>query len=141
MIKTTGKFIYDPKRQDFRKTYKSRTLIVELQRDQMDLYYQWFLRQKFGQWLTLQRPMFGLHCTIVRGDERIKNENLWKKYQGQSIEIEYDPEKLKRHWTFWSIPVFSTRLEEIRGELGLQAYHDFHITIGRMYDHQLNFFT
>ena len=138
MIKTTGKLAYDPTRQEFRKTHKTRTLILELPHDQMDLYYQWFLTKKYGQWIAMQRPMWGLHVTVVRGDEHISKEKLglWKKYQGQSIEVMYDPERIKCHWKFWSVPVKSPRLEEIRAELGLKAFHDFHITVGRMYEWQ-----
>lgn len=138
MIKVKGKLVYDPVRPDFRKLHKQHTLIVELPRDQMDLYYQWFLRQKYGQCMAMQRPMYGLHCTVVRGDEKIDKAHIqhWKKYQGQSIEIEYDPTEIERHWAFWSITVKSQRLIEIREELGLHVFHRFHITIGRQYDWQ-----
>jgi hypothetical protein len=139
MIQTTGKLVYDPNRgEDFRKQHKTKTLIVELPRDQMDLYYQWFLTKQYGQWITMQRPMYGIHCTVVRGDEKIPQDrvHLWKKYHGQKIELMYDPEKLKSHWKFWSIPVFSQRLNEIRSELGLRPSEDFHITVGRMYPWQ-----
>ena len=138
-MKTKGKLVYDPKRgEDFRKQHKTKTLILELSKDQLDLYYQWFLTKKYGQWLTMQRPMYGLHVTVVRGDEKISQDKLkvWKKYQNQTIEIDYDPTKIKIHWKFWSIPVYSKQLENIRAELGLKASHDFHMTIGRMYPDQ-----
>lgn len=138
MIKVKGKLVYDPVRQDFKKTHKQRTLIVQLPRDQLDLYYQWFLTKKYGQWLTLQRPMFGVHCTVVKGDERISKDrlNLWKKYAGHEIELMYDPSRLERHWQFWSLTVESPRLIEIRKELGLRLDYRLHITVGRQYDWQ-----
>lgn len=135
MIKTTGKLVYDPIRFDFKKTHKQRTLILDLKRDDLDLYYQWFLKQKYGQWMSLQRPMYGVHCTVIKGDEFIPKDKLclWKKYQGQFLEIEYDPSKIERHWEFWSLSVKSKQLIEIRKELGLKEDFRLHITIGRQY--------
>ena len=154
-IKTSGKLVYEPTRHEFKKTHKMRTLIVELKRDQIDLYYQWFLRKKFGSWADhelrtqtvynetqtarrqvtenvpgLARPMWGKHVTIVRGDEQGFKSPNWGKYEGQKIDIFYMPE-LERTWKFWSIPVKGDGLFEIRRELGLKAFHDFHITVGR----------
>lgn len=138
MIKLRGKLVYDPIRPDFKKTHKVRTLILELPRDQMDLYYQWFLMKQYGTWIAMQRPMYGLHVTVVRGNEKIpaNRVHLWKKYSGKIIEIEYDPSKLVRHWEFWSLPVHSPNLVAIREELGLHLYHNMHITVGRQYNWQ-----
>jgi len=138
LIKARGKLVYDPARPDFKKTHKQRTLVAELPRDQLDLYYQWFLRQKFGQWLTLQRPMWGVHCTVVKGDERISPEKLkhWRKYEGHFVDLYYDPTRVERHWQFWSLTVESPRLVEIRQELGLRLDYRLHLTIGRQYDWQ-----
>lgn len=137
-LKTKGKLVYDPTRQDFKKTHKSRTLILELPRDQLDLYYRWFLKKQFGSWFELQRPMWGLHVTVVRGDEFIPKDklNLWKRNAGEVVEISYSVSQVERHWAFWSLTVESPRLVEIRKELGLTPIHRFHITIGRQYDWQ-----
>ena len=136
MIKITGKLIYDPHRTEFRKAHKQRTLIVQLPHDQLDLYYQWFLTKKFGTWMTLQRPMFGLHVTVVKGDEHIHKDklHLWKKYHGQTVELEYDPIAVERHWHFWSMSVRSQKLQDIRYELGLRLDYRLHLTFGRQYD-------
>ena len=138
MIKCAAKLVYDPNRPDFKKAHKTRTLIAQLRRDDLDLYYQWFLKQKFGQYLEIQRPMFGTHVTIVRGDESIGRDkmHLWKKYEGQILSFNYDPCSLERHWQFWSIRVESTDMCDIRAELGLRHQPNFHITIGRQYDWQ-----
>lgn len=138
MFKAQGKLVYDPVRPDFKKTHKTRTLIVELPRDQLDQYYQWFLEKKFGQWMTLQRPMFGLHCTVVKGDERISQDRMkfWKKYQGHRVELMYDPTRIERHWQFWSLTVEAPQLIDIRRELGLRLDFRLHITFGRQYDWQ-----
>jgi hypothetical protein len=139
-LKLTGKLIYDPNRNtewggEFRKQHKLRTLILQLPRDELDLYYQWFLQKKFGQWLDLQRPMYGKHITVVKGDERIRNLDKWKAHQGRKVEIEYSP-RLQPHWKFWCLPVRSPKLQELRNELGLSTDFKFHITVGRQYDWQ-----
>lgn len=138
MFTVNGKLVYDPIRHDFKKTHKSRTLILELPKDDLDLYYQWFLERKYGQWLKIQRPMYGLHCTIIKGDEFISNEkiHIWNKHQGMQIQIELDESSLKSHWKFWSLEVKSPELEDLRKEFGLNIYHNFHVTIGRQYEWQ-----
>lgn len=132
-LKTEGKLKYDPVRgEDFRKKHKSRTLIVELPRDQMDLYYIWFLQKKFGTFLHLDRPMFGLHVTVVSGKERVPRPEFWKKYEGEKIEIEYGVE-LRKNWQFWTLPVKANlKLTAVRAELGLPAGYHFHITVARL---------
>ena len=90
MIKLKGKLVYDPNRgADFKKTNKVRTLVLELPRDQLDLYYQWFLTKEYGSWLTMQRPMYGTHVTVVKGNEHIDGKYLplWKKHAGEIVEI------------------------------------------------------
>lgn len=139
-LKLRGTLRYEPYRADFRKTHKQKTLIVELKRDGMCDYYGWFLKRRYGEGYVLQSPMFGKHVTIVRGDEKLKHPEHWKKYEGRKIEIEYDPERVVKTWAFWSIDVRpSLDLLLIRQELGLKATHSFHITIGREYPHQHGF--
>lgn len=134
-IKTRGKLAYDPTRREFKKTYKTRTLIAELPRDQIDLYYQWFIKKQYGEWLSLQRPMWGIHVTVVRGNEPVPKLDLWKIHADRWVEFEYGP-FIRHHWGFWSLPVRSVELIEIRRELGLKAEHDFHITVGRQVEWQ-----
>lgn len=135
-IKAQGKLVYDPHRgSDFRKTGKTRTLIVQLSRDDLDLYYQWFVRRQFGEGMALQRPMFGTHVTIVGGAERVPNMDAWKRHQGETVTFEYGP-AVRNHWHFWSLPVYCEYFQELRAELGMKREPDFHITIGRQYDWQ-----
>lgn len=155
-LKTQGRLTYDPTRYDLKKVHKQHTLIVELPWDDLDLYYQWFLRKKFGTWFDYElrkqmifnetqtalhqinenipgvsRPMWGKHVTVVRGDEHEGFKSpLWGKHEGEMIDVFYAPE-LERTWKFWSIPVKGDGLFELRKELGLKAFHDFHITVAR----------
>lgn len=132
MLSITGKLVYNPKRKNFKKLHKMNTLIVEFSRSDLDIYYQYFLRKKFGDSYFLQRPLYGCHCTVVKGDEFIKPEyeSYWGKYNNRKIELIYNPEELYKHWKFWSLGVISNDLNNIRNELGLNKV-PFHITIGR----------
>lgn len=135
-IKTQGRLAYDPARHEFKKMYKTRTLIAEMARDELDLYYQWFLKKKYGDWLRLQRPMWGRHVTVVRGNEQVPCLDLWKKHAGEIVEFEYSP-MLEHKFGFWSLSVRGDELQALRVELGLmKIYHNFHVTIGRQVDWQ-----
>lgn len=131
----TGILKYDPFRPGFKKTHKSRTLIVDFARDDFDLYYQWFLKKKFGDWMEIQRPMFGKHVTVVRGDEPGYKSREWGKYEGEKIKVHVSP-CLNKNYAFWALPVESDDLLAIRRELGLKNFHNFHMTIGREYEWQ-----
>ena len=130
-----GTLVYDPVRPDFKKSHKTRTLIIELPRDTLDLYYQWFLRRQHGTWLDLQRPMYGTHVTIVKGNEHVPDLTNWKKHAGKTVTFQVSP-LVRRHWHFWNLPVRGPRLDELRSELGLTKTMPFHLTIGRQYDWQ-----
>ena len=131
----TGILKYDPHRPGFKKTHKSRTLIVDFARDNFDLYYQWFLKKQFGDWMEIQRPMFGKHVTVVRGDEPGFKADAWGKYEGEKIKVLVSP-CLNRNYAFWVLPVESDDLLDIRRELKLRNFHNFHLTIGREYEWQ-----
>lgn len=164
-IKARGRIVYDPKRENFNKTHKMRTMIIDLPKDDLDRLYMWFVarhvksyanlphttdtvaREKDenetwmrpyhrpGASFELLRPMYGKHITIVGGNEHVKNMHLWKKHEGEIVEFEYAPVP-RQHWQFWSLPVYGDHLQEFRRELGLKDEKDFHITIGRLHDWQ-----
>lgn len=139
-IKASGKLVYDPKRdENFKKTNKTRTLIINLARDtEIHHFYQWLIRKQYGDWLHLQDPMFGLHVTVVRGNEGVPDMSKWKKHQGEFFEFEYNTQ-LKCNWGFWNLPVNpSEKLVNLRTELGIEREHNFHLTVGRMYQHQID---
>lgn len=154
-LKTRGRIVYDPVRRDLKKTHKERTMIVELPWDDLDLYYQWFLRKQFGTWFDhelrsqtvfnasqtsthkidenvprINRPMWGKHVTIVRGDEPGWKSKNWGNHAGEMIDIWFTPQ-VDSTWKFWHLPVRGDNLFEFRRELGLKAFHNFHITIAR----------
>lgn len=136
LIKRTGIIKYDPVRRDLKKTHKSRTMIIDFPRDEFSDFYQWLLRKKLGEKFAMQSPLYGTHVTVVRGDEPGWKSPSWKKHEGEKIDVYYSPE-LECTWKFWSLPVAGDGLFELRRELGLKAFHDFHITVARGYDWQV----
>lgn len=131
-----GKLVYEPVRPDnFKKTYKKQTLVAELRRDSMDLYYQWFLRKQHGSWIDLQRPMYGLHVTVVKGTEPLPNPSAWKKHAGKLVNFEVSP-LVERAGIYWHLPVRCELFNQIRSELGLLTDYPYHITIGRQHEWQ-----
>lgn len=137
-LKTTGKLSYVDERaltdgKAFKKTWKSRTLIANLPRHcHLDQYYIWLLTRRFGPWAELTRPLFGLHVTIIRGDERFdqRYEELWGRWAGTKIDIEYNPIP-QLNWRFWSLEARSNEFGELRERFGLNPVINFHITVAR----------
>jgi hypothetical protein len=130
-FKLKGKLVYEPVRTELRKTFKAKTLIVDLPFDDLALYYCSVIKQKYG--VHLHPPMWGNHVTVVRGDEKPPKSQVWKKHEGETVEFEVSPH-LYRNWNFWCLPVRSQQLHDIRKELGLAAFHEMHVTVGREVD-------
>lgn len=91
----------------------------------------------------VQPQAFPTHCTVVRY-EVPPNLEAWGLYEGEEIELLYDP-YIFSGTIYWWLNCYSKRLEQIRAELGfaLPALHPadwsipepefeqcFHITIG-----------
>lgn len=77
----------------------------------------------------IQNTFFGNHITVVR-DEEPKNQEFWKKYNGELIEFEYSSVADNNDYYHW-LPVICPRLDEIRTELGLPPPEfPYHMTFG-----------
>ena len=134
-LTNTGKLIYDQFRKDLKKTHKSRYLIVQPKYDDLDKLYQWYIEKQFGQCMKLQSPVWKCHITVVDPREKLKYPEKWNAHKDEFIKFEYSPD-VERTWKFWSLPVKSKQLENIREELGLNPKFNFHITIGREHEWQ-----
>lgn len=131
MLQANGKLLYDPIRENLKRTDKSHTLILDLPSEDLAEYYQWFLFKKYGTHFKLQSPMFGTHVTVIRPQEVDLKHFAWLKYQDKELTVKYSPAMLERHWEFWSLTIFSKELVEIRREFGLRTDFRLHMTIGR----------
>lgn len=105
-----------------------------------------FYRALIPKYMYPQQQKYPAHITIIRPERELpKNLGFWGKYHKQSVEFYYDPEIIVGQKFFW-LNAFSTRLEEVRGELGLpivDGYREapegfnkfFHLTVAnRKYD-------
>lgn len=92
-------------------------------------YYSWLLHRRTG--LILQEPAWGPHISVVRGEEPPRKD-LWTKYDGRQITIEYETD-VRTNGEHWWLRIVSEDLKDIREELGLprQGAFGLHLTLGR----------
>ena len=110
-------------------------LVVEIDKDLSD-YYRSLIPKSFH----VQKPRWPAHCTVVRtSKERPALLDAWKKYEGERIELEYNPYVMIDNVYYW-LNTWNDRLVDIRTELGLPpksrltmspsgGHQCFHITI------------
>jgi len=97
-----------------------------------------YYRSLIPKYISLSVPMHAPHISVIR-KAIPPNMNLWGKYQGEQIEFTYDPE-ICFGTVYCLIKCYSTRLEDIREELGLSRHSSvtrppdeqpcFHTTLG-----------
>jgi hypothetical protein len=131
-FKSPGKIIFDPLpiTGNAEKMFKPWWAIVTVDGD-IDKYYRWFLQNHYG--LVLQRPAWGPHISLIRGEE--VNRELWEefkaKYNNQPIEFHYEagPRTNGGHW--W-LRVICDQLKDLRVDLGLprDGKWGLHLTLG-----------
>lgn len=129
MIKLTGNVIVNPKRPgDFRKNHKLKTVIVEFKGMGLAHYYINMLERKYGPWMNLSPPMFGLHVTLVKGTETF-NEQAAYDFQEKfkTLTLDIDPTTLARtDWSktqpgFWTMKVAGDLVPSFRRDLRVNA--------------------
>ena len=111
-------------------------LIVEVD-PQLARYY----RSLVPKYVGLNGSRYPAHISVVR-KEFPPNLSVWGKYEGEEIVFSYDTD-IKIGKVYYWLNAFSTRLEEIRIELGLPTSSEYtrppegfikcwHITIGNL---------
>lgn len=111
VFSSTGRLVYDKKKEpllDYACIYTSNSL---------SRYYQKFLQRSLG--LNSINEVYRSHITVINHNEIVPPE-LWGKYQNEIIEFNYSIEVKSAGPYFW-LPVVSTRVTEIRAEMGLPA--------------------
>lgn len=132
VLETEGKIIFDPTaiKDPSGKMFKEGWVICSLECD-ITSYYSWFLEKIHG--IKLQRPAWGAHISIVRG-ENVKND-VWsqikEKYHQKPLKFVYEvsPKTNGEHW--W-LKVTCEDFFLIRKELCLNPFPKFpyHLTLG-----------
>lgn len=132
-VKHRGVLVYNPPRPDLRKIRQGNDWFIFLELDyNFAALYRWFILRRFH--LQLQPTAWKPHVTVLDGRNKVQPEyrQFWKKYEKKKIEFEYSVD-IEQHWKFWTLPVRSETLLDIREELGFKRQCELHITIGRMY--------
>jgi len=100
--------------------------------DQLSQYYRQLYRQEYFYRPKLQRPVWGTHISICRG-EVIPNAAAWGFAANKFINFEYEAGVKNNHEYFW-LKVHCDELCAIRELFGLKREPQFglHLTIGRV---------
>ncbi len=126
MFQGQGRLIYDPKARIKKEPW---WLILKTDEGLVD-YYQHWIKQHYD--VGFEKTVWGSHISVIRKEEP-PNKDLWKKYDGEIVPFTYTNLVYRVHW-FFCVNIQSTRLEDIRQELGLSRLprFGFHLTIGRL---------
>lgn len=114
--------------------YQDQKLIVDV-----DDNFAKFYRSLIPKYFNVNPTRYTAHISVVR-NEVPKNPEVWNKYQNKKIDFIYD-NFIYNDEIYWWLNVFSTELESIRVELGLENHSwytlppsgfnkCFHLTIG-----------
>lgn len=131
---TYGRIKFDPKaiNDPSGKMFKPWWIVVILDDNDIVDYYNWFMYKEFG--LKLQRPAFGPHVSLVRGEEIDKErwEAGKERWDGHEVKITYwSPARTNgRHW--WLRLSDEEELLDIREDIGYSRYGAWilHLTLG-----------
>ena len=135
-FKTKGIIRYDPPRGQM-KAKTNWWAVVNVDRE-ITRYYRWWVMNQY--WIKLYQPSWDAHVSIVRGEKPEDHlMHLWKKYDGQKVELEYnhnvrqsgDTTGWDRPDSYWFVEVKCPFLKTIRKELNRPTGWKFHLTIGR----------
>lgn len=89
----------------------------------------------------VQPQKYKAHVTVVRtGIDQVVNHAAWKKHEGEVVEILYD-NHIHFDGRYYYLDVWSTRIGDLREELGLSRYRTtlagqslecYHLTVGNV---------
>ena len=131
-FKSPGKIVFDPLplSGNAEKMFKPFWVIVTVDGD-IDKLYSFFIQQTYG--IRIQRPAWGPHISISRGEE--VNKELWEKFKmefnNKEIEFEYEVDVKTNGAHHW-LRVKCDELKDLREKLGLQrdGKWGLHLTLG-----------
>ena len=134
LVEYEGTIIFDPKAicDPSGKMFKPWWVIVALgSDDDFGLYYSWFYEKQHG--IKLQRPAFGAHISVIRGEETDKNN--WEKfkelYHKKPIKFIYELSPRTNGAHVW-LRVRCDELKELREKMGYpkDGKWGLHLTLG-----------
>jgi hypothetical protein len=125
-----GRLRYDPTMPNHRDK-EPWWLVLECD-PELGRYYRELVEVSLWRTVSLMRPAWGTHVSILRGEAPRKNEDKWAKDAGRVLEFEYEPVVLTngKHW--W-LKVECPGLAEVRRFYGLGSPRVApHLTIGNL---------
>lgn len=132
LLKHTGKLIFDPQplNDPSNSMFKPFWVIVTLD-DDLREYYAWFLKKRYR--ITVQRPAWGAHISVVRGEETtIQNWEYWKNiYNNKELEFEHGL-IIKTNGGHWWLNINCPELFKLRTDMRYpkDTKFSFHLTLG-----------
>lgn len=127
MFSAKGTLVYDP---ESRIVFEPWWLLLKTDKSILDYYQHWI--KSIYDVDFIRQTVWGPHVSVNRGD--IPPDIMkWRKYDGEVVDYKYSNRIYRKHW-FFCVEVYSTRLEDIREEMGLSRLppKGFHMTIGRI---------
>lgn len=128
-FKSSGVVVYSPKLEN--GVIAESWVLLECDTE-IVRYYTYFLNKKG---IKLEKPLWGAHISIVRGEYDILPEDYKDKFgYNNGTELSFNYGSLVTNGIHWWLEVESKELEDLRLHLGLDKHPDFgfHITIGRV---------
>ena len=127
MFRSVGKLIYSP-RSHLGDPSKWLVMMVD---DEICKYYSSLFYKEFPWNGKLNRPIFGAHISVIRG-ERLPNYELWKLDDNKIVEFEYESGVRDNGEYYW-LNVKCNYLGDLREKYGLSRNPNFglHLTVGR----------
>lgn len=110
--------------------YHKKWLIVDCDKE-ITRYYRHLIKS-YSPSIKLQASLNKSHITIIAGThEDASNHKLWKKFDNQIIEFDYD-NNIKTNGIHYWLTVYCNNFEILRTELNLSPTIPFpwHLTIG-----------
>ncbi len=127
-IKGTGRIVYDPWRGSMKRK-RDWWCVVNVDRE-ITRYYRWWIERRYHV-KGLCKPSWDAHISVIRGEKpRPHVIDLWKKYDRQIVEFEYQHFP-HQNGDFWIVDVRSPFLMQIREEFGMPTHWNLHLTVGR----------
>ena len=111
------------------------------------LYEHWMQKQAGGRWVRdrhgklqyqnarLQRPLWGNHISMIRGEEPRQNEAAWDHLDGRVVEFRFNPDlgfNQSGDRVYWWLDVECSEIGDLRESFGLDRDPEFplHLTLG-----------
>jgi hypothetical protein len=122
-----AKLWYDPSRKG---QVSDPWWMIATTDDEIAAYYRWIVQRRFD--LALDKPSWGAHVTVVRGEQPVVNDQLWASDNGLEIDFSYTHE-VYTNGVHWWLNVDCDAFEQIRVRYGFPSgKRHFHLSIGRI---------